>query len=77
MDIDPRGGRSRSYQDLEVWLDRTDLTMIPGEWGSTGPRVVFQGESGGNQDLPIPEASTPGVVGTGVGHGNDPTSECF
>jgi len=77
MDIDPRGGRSRSYQDLEVRLDRADLTMIPGERGSTGPRVVFQSESSGSQELPVPEASTPGVVDTSIGHGNDPTSECF
>jgi len=76
-DIDPRGGQSRSYQDLEVRLDRTDLTMKPGEQGSTGPQVVSQDESGGIQELPVPEASTPGVVDTSIGHGNDPTSECF
>jgi len=74
MDIDPKGGRNRSYQDLEV--DRVDLTMILDERDSRGPRVVFQDESGGGQNIPAPGASTFGVLDVDSGHGSDPIGRC-
>jgi len=75
MDIGPEGGQNFSYQDLGV--DSADLTTILGERDSNGMQIVSQDKSGGGQDLPPPEASTSGVVDAGIGHGNDPMSECF
>jgi len=74
-DIDLKGDQDYSYQDLEV--DRVDLTTMLGERGSRGTRIVSQDKSGGGQDLPAPEASTSGVIDTGIGRGNDPKNEGF
>jgi len=51
--------------------------MITGEGDSRGPRIAFQGGSGGGQELPAPEASASDVVDAGTGHRNYLTSECF
>jgi len=70
MDIDPRGRRSCSYQDLgEIPI----VTL--GEEDSRDPRIISQG-GGRGWGLPAPEASASGVLDADVGGGNGLTSEC-
>ncbi|KAF9646631.1 hypothetical protein BDM02DRAFT_2987132 [Thelephora ganbajun] len=71
--IVPDGEQIRFYHDLE--LNRPDSMVILGERNNVDSRIIFQDNSSEGKDLPVPEASTSGVVVGGTEHRNDPTGE--
>ena len=75
LDIGPEGEKNPAHQDLEV--DSTDSTVAPDGESSRGSRIVFQGKTDEDQELPAPEISTPDAVVSDTDHGPGPSGECF
>ncbi|KAF9642832.1 hypothetical protein BDM02DRAFT_1857637 [Thelephora ganbajun] len=53
---------------------RAELDIGPDdERSNRGSRIAFQGNSGEDKELPVPEVSMSGVAVVGTGHRSDPT----
>ena len=73
-DTSPKGENNRAYQGLGV--DSTDSTVAPDN-SSSGSRIVVQGKTGGDHELPAPEISTPDAVVSDTDRRRGTSSKCF
>jgi hypothetical protein len=75
LDIGPEGEQNRASRDLEV--DSTDSTVALDEESTRGPRIVLQGKTSEDQELPAPETSIPSAVVGDTDHGCGPSGKRF